>query len=96
MENNDLVIVKITDDELLTITAEELERWVKSADEFDGIYPWIIVERLQLIKARESGYNTYQVVDENGNHLIKRDKKHSHIIKSHGIRIIDTNKLWKP
>jgi deoxycytidylate deaminase len=43
---------------------------------------------IKCVKIRKSGINTFQVVDQTGNALIKRDEKNPGVITDCGIRVI--------
>ena len=43
---------------------------------------------LKCVKTRESGCNTFNVVDESGNHVVKHNPDQPGIIIDHGQRII--------
>ena len=43
---------------------------------------------LKCVKTRESGCNLFNVVDENGSHVVKHDPNKPGIIIDHGQRII--------
>ena len=39
-------MIKLSDDELLEVTAEELLKMEADAEEFDGFYGWIVVKKI--------------------------------------------------
>lgn len=47
-------------------------------------------ERLRLITIRESGINTFEVIDEQGKRIVTYN---GGLIDDHGIRVINTNEL---
>lgn len=46
VDNNDQVVVELSDEELKIITRKELEQWQKDAIEFDGFEGWIVKGKL--------------------------------------------------
>jgi len=42
----DKYLIKLSDDELLEVTAEELLKLEADAEEFDGFYGWIVVKKI--------------------------------------------------
>ena len=43
----DKYLIKLSDDELLEVTAEELLKLEADAEEFDGFYGWIVVKKIR-------------------------------------------------
>ena len=42
----DKYLIKISDDELLEVTEEELLQMEANAEEFDGFYGWIVLKKI--------------------------------------------------
>ena len=42
----DKYLIKLSDDELLEVTPEELLQLEADAEEFDGFYGWIVVKKI--------------------------------------------------
>ena len=44
-------------------------------------------------RIRKSGINTFQLVDKNGNDVVKYDPRHGNVISDHGIRLISNKNM---
>lgn len=49
LKKTDELVVELADEELKIITVEELEKWKKSAIEFDGFYAWVVRGKLNKL-----------------------------------------------